>query len=246
MLLPRALAIGLAKGFAFARPPNEPVLWGALTATRIGTQTAFPTLAEVKKWDVSRVERVAEPRPKFHHENTKVRKHERNEKAAPATKHVSFCFPLVFFVFSYFRVFVMEFRLTFSAFHGSGTRATARHQPALAPLILTGRHDTQKPCGRGIWSRLASFSIWQYSRVDAGEVGRPDVAGRPLCGGSPPPSRQRADPACTRRCRSPSPPARPATARLRGPGPAGRNSRRSRSRLSAPVCSSTMSSGLRR
>src|SRR5580698_6715039 len=47
----------------------------------------------------------------------------------------------------------------------SGTSATARHQPALAALIFTGRHETKKPCGRPIWSRLVSFSIWQYSHV---------------------------------------------------------------------------------
>ncbi len=38
--------------------------------------------------------------------------------------------------------------------------ATARVQPAEAPLIFTGKHATVKPVA-GSASRLASFSIWQ-------------------------------------------------------------------------------------
>ena len=41
--------------------------------------------------------------------------------------------------------------------------ATARHHPALPPVSLTGKQATSKPNGRGSLSRLASFSIWQYS-----------------------------------------------------------------------------------
>src|SRR5262249_10865843 len=71
---------------------------------------------------------------------------------------------------------VLRARMSATA-HCSGTRATALHQPALAPWILTGRQEKWKPCGRGSWSRLASFSIWQYSRSIpakwAGQTKRP-------------------------------------------------------------------------
>lgn len=45
-----ALAVGLADGLSLREAAQRASVVGALTATRIGTQTAFPTLAEVKKW----------------------------------------------------------------------------------------------------------------------------------------------------------------------------------------------------
>jgi hypothetical protein len=47
--------------------------------------------------------------------------------------------------------------------HGahSSTNATTRANPALARFTLIGKQLTLKPCGRGIASRFASFSIWQ-------------------------------------------------------------------------------------
>ncbi len=44
-------------------------------------------------------------------------------------------------------------------FHSSKI-ATARVQPADAPLILKGKQETVKPVG-GSTSRFASFSMWQ-------------------------------------------------------------------------------------
>jgi len=49
------------------------------------------------------------PVEKEKHESAKSRK-KIDKKVAIAAKHVSVCLFLVFFVFSYFRVFVMEFR----------------------------------------------------------------------------------------------------------------------------------------
>jgi hypothetical protein len=46
-----------------------------------------------------------------------------------------------------------------------GTIATARHQPALAPADLYRHAGDEKAVWLGSWSRLASFSIWQYSRA---------------------------------------------------------------------------------
>jgi len=53
---------------------------------------------------------------KFHHENTKRRKHERKDGSPSNQAHLFLISSRLFrdFVFSYFRVFVMEFR-TFAA-----------------------------------------------------------------------------------------------------------------------------------
>ncbi len=42
--------------------------------------------------------------------------------------------------------------------------ATARHHPAEPLVSFTGKQATLKPNGFGSLSRLASFSMWQYSR----------------------------------------------------------------------------------
>lgn len=47
------LAVWLAEGFSLHEAAKQACIVGALTATRLGTQTAFPTLAEVKKWMIS-------------------------------------------------------------------------------------------------------------------------------------------------------------------------------------------------
>ena len=43
----------------------------------------------------------------------------------------------------------------------SSTIATGLTQPALAPLILTGKQHTVNPLDRPMADRLAIFSIWQ-------------------------------------------------------------------------------------
>ncbi|HEY7158083.1 MAG TPA: ribokinase [Gemmataceae bacterium] len=48
-----ALAVWLAEGFSLRDAARQASFVGALTATRIGTQAAFPSLAEVKKWMAS-------------------------------------------------------------------------------------------------------------------------------------------------------------------------------------------------
>jgi ribokinase len=45
-----ALAVWLAEGVSLREAAQQARVVGALTATRLGTQTAFPSLAEVKKW----------------------------------------------------------------------------------------------------------------------------------------------------------------------------------------------------
>lgn len=45
-----ALAVWLAEGFSLREAAKQACIVGALTATRLGTQTAFPALAEVKRW----------------------------------------------------------------------------------------------------------------------------------------------------------------------------------------------------
>lgn len=45
-----ALAVWLAEGFSLREAAQQARIVGALTATRLGTQAAFPSLAEVKKW----------------------------------------------------------------------------------------------------------------------------------------------------------------------------------------------------
>jgi hypothetical protein len=41
--------------------------------------------------------------------------------------------------------------------------AATRVHPALPPVSFTGKHATVNPNGLGSLSRLASFSMWQYS-----------------------------------------------------------------------------------
>jgi ribokinase len=48
-----ALAVGLAEGFSLRDAARQASIVGALTTTRIGTQAAFPSLAEVNKWMAS-------------------------------------------------------------------------------------------------------------------------------------------------------------------------------------------------
>jgi ribokinase len=48
-----ALAVWLAEGFSLRDAARQASIVGALTATRIGTQAAFPSLAEVNKWMAS-------------------------------------------------------------------------------------------------------------------------------------------------------------------------------------------------
>jgi ribokinase len=45
-----ALAVSLAQGLAFREAARRASIVAALTVTRIGTQTAFPSLAEINEW----------------------------------------------------------------------------------------------------------------------------------------------------------------------------------------------------
>jgi len=58
--------------------------------------------------------------------------------------------------------------------------ATTRVHPALPPVSLTGKQATLNPVGRGSASRLASFSMWQYSRSRPTRCASQITAGSPV------------------------------------------------------------------